>query len=501
MKPNLHPAWKLAPEERAVKEFQLRTVCPDDGKYAQKDLVGYLSAEAEWRACVKVQRALLATRVDFGAEATAADLKALDDAMANIDILNIAELETKVTKHDQLAVLAEIERVTNGRVASLLHPGTTSYDILDTARSYLLKKVWNEKMRQLVASVIEKMIGIAGELTTPGEDGTIRAIQVWRTHFQHTSPVPFGATIAGYAARIADRMSKCDASFNGLKWKVSGIVGTQASVATVIGKERAMEFEEKTLARLWLTPDLTATQIVQKEWLADVGNSIVTLMGVLADFANDMRMLYSSEIQEVTSMDAEKRLGGSSADAGKNNPINWENIAGKFAVVESGMRVLYAMITTDFQRDLRWSVQARYQPNMMIAETYESFARALKELDQLTVREEKMEANLTWVRNSPTEALVAILRKYAWAHAEHGVGHDFVKKMAQKSRWEWKPLIEICRRDNEFQTLWDTKFTDEEKAVLDWKIELYIGTSIERTKANIAFARARIAAQATAIIA
>lgn len=76
-------------------------------------------------------------------------------------------------------------------------------------------------------------------------------------------------------------------------------------------------------------------------------------MGVLADFANDMRMLYSSEIQEVTSMDAAKRLGGSSADAGKNNPINWENIAGKFAVVESGMRVLYAMITTDFQRDLR----------------------------------------------------------------------------------------------------------------------------------------------------
>lgn len=31
---------------------------------------------------------------------------------------------------------------------------------------------------------------------------------------------------------------------------------------------------------------------------------------------------------------------------------------------------------------------------MMIAETYESFARALKELDQLTVREDKMSANL-----------------------------------------------------------------------------------------------------------
>lgn len=76
-------------------------------------------------------------------------------------------------------------------------------------------------------------------------------------------------------------------------------------------------------------------------------------MGVLANFANDMRILYSSEIQEVTSMDAAKRMGGSSADAGKNNPINWENIAGKFAIVESGMRILYEMMRTDMQRDLR----------------------------------------------------------------------------------------------------------------------------------------------------
>lgn len=213
----LYPAGELTPEQRAVEEFKQRTLCPDDGKYAQKDLEPYLSAEAEWRACVEVQRALLATRVNFRAEATTIDLQRLDDAIPKIDLLNIALLELKVTKHDQLAVLAEIERVTNDRVASLLHPGTTSYDILDTARAYLLKKVWNEKMRQLVAAVIEKMIGIAEELTTPGEGGKIRAVQVGRTHFQHTSPVPFGATIAGYAARLAERMSKCDANFNSLK--------------------------------------------------------------------------------------------------------------------------------------------------------------------------------------------------------------------------------------------------------------------------------------------
>jgi adenylosuccinate lyase len=48
------------------------------------------------------------------------------------------------------------------------------------------------------------------------------------------------------------------------------------------------------------------------------------LSKVLSDFAEDMRLLYSSRINKITSLDA-VRLKGSSADAGKNNPVNWEN--------------------------------------------------------------------------------------------------------------------------------------------------------------------------------
>jgi len=66
---------------------------------------------------------------------------------------------------------------------------------------------------------------------------------------------------------------------------------------------------------------------IQKEDLADAGHALVTLMHVIGDFANDIRILYSSDIGEVTSRDNAERLGGSSADAGKNNPINYENIS------------------------------------------------------------------------------------------------------------------------------------------------------------------------------
>ena len=49
-------------------------------------------------------------------------------------------------------------------------------------------------------------------------------------------------------------------------------------------------------------------------------------MRVLSDFADDIRKMYSSSIKEVMSLDSAARLGGSSADAAKDNPINWENI-------------------------------------------------------------------------------------------------------------------------------------------------------------------------------
>jgi len=149
-------------------------------------------------------------------------------------------------------------------------------------------------------------------------ENTIDVLQVGRTHLKDTSPVLFGGIMASYAARLADRISRCDLYFNDLRGKISGIVGTGASIDMVIGDGKSLEFEEIVLEKLELTPDYTATQITQKERFADIGYGIVSLMSVLGDFANDMRMLYSSSIQEVSDRESAARLGGSSADAGKN---------------------------------------------------------------------------------------------------------------------------------------------------------------------------------------
>ena len=472
---------KLNAPELVIRRHQLSAVSPDDGKYAgdADELRSFLSPEAEWLGCANFQLLLLDTRREFGQ----AEQRHVDDvrtALDKIDPLNMALLEERVTRHDQLAVIEEIGRFVSPETKALLHPGTTSYDILDSVRSSLFREAWSREMRPRVKDVIAQLCGLAEE--------TRGIVQVGRTHLQYTSPVLFGATIAGYAARIAERTQFLDRAYNGLRGKVSGIVGTGASVEMVVGEGKSLEFERVALAKLGLEPDSTATQIVQKERLTDVGHGLVTLAHVLGDFAGDMRILYSQDVQEVTSRDAANRLGGSSADASKNNPINWENIEGKVAVVESGMHILYRMIQTDFQRDLRSSVQARYQPQGMMVEVYEMFGRAGRELKQLSLNQDQIAEHLRRVRDFPSEAMVAILRGEGWVHPEYGEGHEFVKAISKRAKAERLPLIEAALQDSHFQAVYDS-LPDEKQHILRGGLEFYLGHSRERAEDNIAFAR------------
>ena len=473
---------KLSPEERVRADTAQESISPDDGKYrsAAKNLRLIISPRAEWMAFVEVQRALLATRIEFG-QAEARHLEELDAAIGKVDPLNMEKLEADpAIHHDQLAVIAELSRYLSPETEALLHPGTTSYDVVDTARAFLFKRAWYDELRPEIARAISKLCSLS--------ERSVDVIQVGRTHLQNTSPVTFGLYLSVYAARLAERLSRCDADFSNLRGKVSGIVGTGASIDMVIGEGKSLEFETAVLAKLGLTPTYAATQITPKEAIADVCHDLVTLDLVLANFANDMRLLYSSAIKEVTSRDNAERLGGSSADAMKDNPIDWENIAGKADVIQSSMSVAYAMMMSDLQRDLRNSVQGRYQPQGIIAEVLESFIRANKALGQLSLNEDRLEDNLLPVRKYPSEAMVAILRGTGFIHSTYGVGHAFVNEMGKRAAKQKRPLLEVALEDAEFSEAF-RELPDNKQRILRGDLELYLGSAAARTQLNVDYAR------------
>jgi adenylosuccinate lyase len=475
---------KLKPSERRDGKFAMTCISPDDGKYRKtsRALVPYLTQDAEWKTNAYVQRVLLETRVEFGC-ADRRHLRILDNALPKLNTQNMALLEEHPDiQHDQLAVLEEIGRFVPMKTKALLHPGTTSYDIVDTTRAYLFKRAWYEVMRPKIVQSIEQLCSLAERCNTEG------MLQVGRTHLQNTSPLPFGLKLSRYAERLAKQVAKCDIAFNGLRGKISGIVGTGASVDMVIGEGKSLAFEEAALKKLGLEPDYASTQITSKESLVHVGCDIATLMTILGNLANDMRYLYSAAIGEVTSRDNAKRLGGSSADALKNNPIQWENIAGTVPIVQSGILSLYAMLDTNQERDLRNSRIGRYQPQAMMSQTYDAFTRFGKALTKLSVNIDKMTDNLIPVRRNPGEAMTAILRGAGWVHSEYGEGHSFVKEMGKVVQRTGKRLLCVCKRDAEFKQLYN-QLPPNKRSILNGRLEKYLGSSAEKSQKNIATAR------------
>jgi len=478
---NLDLISELSDEDRVFFENRMRCVSPDDAKYfkTSRDLEDYLSHHAEFYHAAWFQRILLETRKEFG-QAKQKHIDEMDIALEKISTSNIALIEDLVTHHDMLAVIEELGRYVSLETKSLLHPGTTSYDILDTVRAYIFKKAWFKIIRPKISESIEKVCGLSERA-----DGILQA---GRTHLQKTSPVPFSTTFALNAARLADRVDKTDMVIKDLRGKVSGIVGTGASIDMVVGEGNSIRFEEEVLKKIHLKPDLTATQITQKERLVDVGNALSTLAWTLADFTNDVRILYSSDIAELTSMDNQERLGGSSADATKNNPIQWENMTATAVLIEAGMRVLYAMVKTDLQRDLIGSKLARYEPQGMFIKTYEAFSRFSKSLDKLTILTDNVKDNLVYVRKNPGEAMVSILRGEGWIHPTYGTGHDFVKQMGIKVKQMNVPLLQVALDDEEFNNLYQS-LPGIKKKILHGELEHYIGSARERAAYNRAYAR------------
>ncbi|VVB74847.1 Fumarate hydratase class II [Candidatus Tiddalikarchaeum anstoanum] len=479
---------KLAKPEAVAEIKELENnlkILPIYPKYLGKvkELIPYLTPWAEWMECAKIQYILLETRCEFG-QADKNNVSELSEALNKISPAVMCYIEDNMTHHDQLAVLEEIGRYVSKKTKALLHPGTTSYDILDTARSVLFKKAWSEIIRPEAVKTITALCNLAKTY----EDRLIAG----RTHLQLTSPILLGSFFASYAGRLAERLTECDNYLNNLKGKMSGIVGTGAGIEMVIGQGQGLEFEKIVLKKLELLPDNTAFQIVQKEGLSDVGHGLGTLSLILCNLGDDLRLLYSSGIKELYSAAKAKTLGMSSTDAAKENPVDPEHLAGKAGELFGDAVMGSWLIMTNLQRDLRNSGPLREFPQRLMTQLYESLKRTNKELKDVRVNVESIESNLKEVERLPSEAMTTILRgEPGWIHSIYGLGHDFVKAMSLRAKNNKTKLIDEALQDKEFAALYET-LIDEKKSILNGQLKLYTGFAKEKIKSNIEYANSVI---------
>lgn len=281
--------------------------------------------------------------------------------------------------------------------------------------------------------------------------------------------------------RVAERYREIDRAAGKLKGKISGIVGTRASTGTVVGQENAREFERYVLELLGLEPCMAASQVTHKEGVVDLAHYIATLDGVFADLSNSMRSLQRSEISEVTQGDTKERLGGSSADPSKNNPIDFENVNGLWEDVIGGMMTLYHLQVSDHQRDLRGSVQHRFEPTHVICSTYDSQKRLTRVMNNLMVLPANMNTHLQSAnRYSVAEALNATLKAHGFPDA-----HETVKAISREAIKSGRPLMSVALEKPEINDLWGRAFTPEQRLRLT-DIRTYYGDAVRDTRELVA---------------
>lgn len=457
---------KVAALEKKLIEQRQDMVCPLDYKYDDPEIKKHISSAAVWRGCAEVQLALMKGRLHFE-KATPENVAEMEHALTQFSPANADKLEGKL-RHDQLAVIAELAKYVSQDTADKMHPGTTSYDILDTARNKKFKDVAQKVIIPKAKELLKVLVDLAKTYKN--------RVQIGRTHDQWTSPITFGYSIAIYADRLAGRIDKLEEAANNLEGKISGIVGTSASVATVIGDDIALEFERYVLEELIkLKVCRHPTQVVSKEVLADYANALVSMQGVMADAANTMRHLQASEIAEVSGRQSKQELGGSSADPSKNNPINFENVNGVWETAIGGMATIYHMQVSDHQRDLRGSVQARYEPQHIIGIVYDSLKRMAKQMGDLAVNETAMDRNLDSANRYPAEAMNAVLKAHNYPDA-----HKTVKEWAKGAMKEGVTLLEYAMKEERMRQMWEDDLTYQEKDHLK-NIRTYIGKAVEKT--------------------
>ncbi len=296
-------------------------------------------------------------------------------AGAKFDLKRIAELE-KETRHDVMAFVKNVQE-NLGEEGRFVHYGITSYDVVDTALSMLLRDSIDiifkrsKKLRETIIQIARKH-----------KD----TLQIGRTHGIHAEPITFGFKLAGWVDEMNHNLLRLDQTREMIAvGKISGAVGTHANIDPKV--------EEYVCRTLGLGVAPVSTQIISRDRHAQLVATLAILAGSLERFSTELRNLQRTEILEVQEYFAQGQKG-SSAMPHKRNPWNSETVTGLARVVRGYVVPMLECITTWHERDLANSSVERIALPDSITLTDWMLVKFNAILEGLNVYPENMKRNL-----------------------------------------------------------------------------------------------------------
>jgi adenylosuccinate lyase len=261
-------------------------------------------------------------------------------AKAGFDVKKIEDTE-KVVKHDILAFLSSVADNV-GEASRFIHMGLTSYDVVDTALSLLIR----ESLRRIRARLVELKRVLRREAVKHK-----KTVCMGRTHGVHAEPVTFGFKILVWYEEIGRHIDRVDRALD-----VIGVGRISGSVGTYIHLDPRVE--TFALKKLGLRPAPVSTQVLQRDRHAEVIATLALVASTLEKIAVEVRHLQRSEVLEVEEPFTKGQKGSSSMPH-KKNPVRCERISGMARLVRANVQVALENIPLWHERDISHSSAER----------------------------------------------------------------------------------------------------------------------------------------------
>jgi adenylosuccinate lyase len=197
---------------------------------------------------------------------------------------------------------------------------------------------------------------------------------------------------------------------------------------------------------------------------------------ILANFADDMRHLYRTEIAEI-SKKYDTQLVGSSTMPHKLNPEDFETIKSLWKAFMPRMTTVFMDGILEHQRDLTNSASSRFLMESFTAFDYTIY-RLQRALDEMDVKVDNMRRNLAMsAGDTIAEPIYLLMAYYGFPEA-----YNHTRKLVAEVHRTGRPLNDLLWADEELHPFLE-KLTEKQQEILR-DSTAYIGASVQRTYAT-----------------
>jgi len=428
-----------------------------------KKLLPYVSEAAYVKYQAKVEAALVRTLAKHGiCSHEIAD--EVEQAAREVTAAEVYEEQGRI-RHNIRSLVNVMRRKISSQARPYVHLFATSADVLDTATALRFKDLTRDVILPDLVALENRLIQLA---RTHAE-----TVQIGRTHGQHAEPITFGFAIALYVSRIGNRIELIDQTSRNLRGQFSGAVGAFNGLSLIT--EHPEQIEADLLAQLGLkaSDTHTSTQCVEPEFISDLAYAITSTYTILANFADDMRHLYRTEIAEVGKKYDPQRVGSSTMPH-KVNPEEFENVKSLWKAFVPRMMTVFMDSILEHQRDLTNSASSRFLTELFTAFDY-SIYRLIRALEEMDVKTDQMRRNLELsAGDTIAEPIYLLMAYYGFPDA-----YDHTRKLVAQVHQTGHTLTELLWADETLQPFLDRLTETQREALRD--PTKYIGASVHQT--------------------